>query len=33
MVDITMDPFSVFYNFFCWKVGRCMTTGHSEIDP
>ena len=32
MVDITMDPFSVFYNFFCWKDDRCMTTGHREIN-
>ena len=28
--DITKDPFSVFYNYFCWKIGRCMTTGHRE---
>jgi len=25
--DINMDPMSVFYNFFCWKVGRCFTHG------
>merc|ERR1712013_523285 len=22
-----MDPMSIFYNFFCWKIGKCFTHG------
>merc|ERR1711981_1016150 len=25
--DLNMDPMSVFYEFFCWKVGKCFTHG------
>merc|ERR1712088_484378 len=24
---LNMDPMSVFYNFFCWKIGKCFTHG------
>merc|ERR1719222_1054853 len=25
--DLNMDPMSVFYEFFCWKIGKCFTHG------
>merc|ERR1712051_1058412 len=25
--DLNMDPMSVFYDFFCWKIGKCFTHG------
>jgi len=25
--DLKMDPMSVFYEFFCWKIGKCFTHG------
>merc|ERR1712013_327276 len=25
--ELDMDPMSIFYNFFCWKIGKCFTHG------
>merc|ERR1719430_1698627 len=25
--ELDMDPMSIFYNFFCWKIGKCITHG------
>merc|ERR1711973_766623 len=25
--ELEMDPMSIFYNFFCWKIGKCFTHG------
>merc|ERR1711971_533288 len=25
--DLNMDPMSIFYEFFCWKIGKCFTHG------
>ena len=29
--DLTMEPTSIFYNFFCWKVGKCFLHGTREV--
>merc|ERR1711962_369486 len=25
--ELDMDPMSIFYNLFCWKIGKCFTHG------
>jgi hypothetical protein len=29
--EITMDSESIFYNFFCWKVGKCFLHGVRDV--